>query len=61
LHDGTSAIWHLADVLAWFSEKQKRAIKQELMGVAQVTVGVNLTREIDCVDRRLLAQLRAIA
>jgi len=61
LHDGTSAIWHLADVLAWFSEKQKRVIKQELMGVAQVTMGVNLTRETDRVDRRLLAQLRATA
>jgi len=61
LHEGASSIWHLADVLAWFSEKQKRAIQQELMGVAQVTRGVNLTRETDRVDRRLLAQLRAIA
>ena len=61
LHEGASSIWHLADVLAWFSEKQKRAIQQELMGVAQVTMGVNLTRETDRVDRRLLAQLRAIA
>ena len=61
LHEGASSIWHLADVLAWFSEKQKRAIQQELMGVAQVTMGVNFTREMDRVDRRLLAQLRAIA
>jgi predicted DNA-binding transcriptional regulator AlpA len=60
LHEGASSIWHLADVLAWFSEKQKRAIQQELMGVAQVTMGVNLTRETDRVDRRLQAELKAI-
>ncbi len=58
VHEGASALWHLCDVLAWFSEKQKRAIPADLMEVAQVSMGVNLVREAGRIDQRLQAQLR---
>ncbi|EON93067.1 prophage cp4-57 regulatory [Marinobacter lipolyticus SM19] len=57
VHEGASAIWHLFDVLAWFSEVQKRAIPTDLMDVAHVSMGVNLTREAGRIDQQLQAQL----
>jgi len=61
LHEGASAIWHLADVLVWLSEKQNRTIQPGLLDVARVSMGVNLARETERVDRRLQAQLKDIA
>lgn len=61
LHEGTSAIWHLADVLVWLSEKQNRTIQPGLLDVARVSMGVNLARETERADRRLQAQLKDIA
>lgn len=61
LHEGASAIWHFADVLAWFSDTQKRDIPFELMEVAQVSMSVNLAREADRVDPGVQAQLKEIA
>ena len=58
VHEGASAIWHLCDVLAWFSETQKRAIPADLMDVARVSMGVNMVREAGRIDHRLQAQLR---
>lgn len=61
LHEGTSTVWHLADVLEWFSDKQTRAIQPDLMDVARVSMSINLVRETERVDRGLLAQLKDIA
>jgi len=30
LHKGTSAIWHLADVLGWLSDKQNRSARSAI-------------------------------
>lgn len=57
VHEGASAIWHLCDVLAWFSETQKRAIPADLMEVARVSMGVNLVRDAERIDHQLQAQL----
>lgn len=61
LHEGTSAIWHLADVLVWLSDKQNRIIPPGLLDVARVSMGVNLARETERLDLRLHAQLKDIA
>jgi hypothetical protein len=61
VHEGASALWHLVDVLTWFSETQRRAIPTDLMGVAGVSMGVNLVREVRRVDHQLQAQLDSIA
>lgn len=61
LHEGAAAIWHLADVLSWFSQSQKRDIPYDLMSVAQVTMSVNLAREADRVDPGVSAQMKDIA
>lgn len=61
LHEGTSAIWHLADVLGWFLERQNRPIKPALVEVAKASMGVNLVREAKRVDPRLQERLKEIA
>jgi len=61
LHEGASAIWHLADVLAWFSDQQQRDVQPGLLDVARVSRGVNLMRETKRVDRQLQSQLQDIA
>ncbi|MGO1463312.1 MAG: DNA-binding protein [Marinobacter sp.] len=61
LHEGTSAIWHLADVLVWFSDKQNRFISPDLLDVARVSMGVNIAREAGRVDLKLQTQLQEIA
>lgn len=57
LHEGASAIWHFADVLAWFSDTQRRNIQPNLMEVAKVSMGVNLAREAERIDQQLQARL----
>ncbi|TGN40373.1 helix-turn-helix transcriptional regulator [Marinobacter confluentis] len=61
IHEGAAGIWHLADVLSWFSDRQKRDIPHDLMSVAQVAMSVNLAREADRVDPGVSAQLKDIA
>jgi hypothetical protein len=61
LHEGASALWHLVDVLVWFSDQQKRHIQPDLLDVARVSMGVNLMRETKRVDRQLQSQLQGIA
>jgi hypothetical protein len=58
VHEGASAIWHLADVLAWSVETEKRAVPPELMDVARVSMGVNLVRQAGRIDQQFQAQLR---
>jgi predicted DNA-binding transcriptional regulator AlpA len=46
VHEGSSAIYHLADVLAWFErEKKHRAQKPLLVEVAHAAKRVNVVRE----------------
>lgn len=60
LHEGTSAIWHLVDVLEWFEAKQKRNLPSALLDVARVSMGVNLARETKRMNYRLQSQLENI-
>ncbi len=60
LHEGTSAIWHLVDVLEWFEAKQKRDVPSALLDVARISMGVNLVRETKRMNYRLQSQLENI-
>jgi hypothetical protein len=61
LHEGASAIWHLADVLTWFANYQNRKPEPVLVDVAKVSMGVNLARETGRLDQSLKTQLDKIA
>lgn len=61
LHEGKSAIWHLADVLEWFIQRQDRPVENSLVQVAKASMGVNLARESKRMNPILNEQLREIA
>jgi len=45
VHQGTQSLWHLCQLLGWFSETQKRPIDRLLIEVADATMQVNIARE----------------
>lgn len=45
LHEGRSALWHLADVLDWFEVRQLRTVDPTLREVARASMAVNVARE----------------
>lgn len=47
LHEGRSALWHLADVLEWFETRQARTVDPALREVARASMAVNAGREAD--------------
>ena len=45
VHEGSAAIWHLADVLAWLQAKGGYALAQNVCDVARQALHINLARE----------------
>ncbi|MGD0960426.1 MAG: DNA-binding protein [Methylomonas sp.] len=46
IHDGSSALWHLAKVLGWFKEKGGYKIPDNLIEVSRENMRINLDRQI---------------
>lgn len=44
-HEGSTSLWHLADILAWFEGRKGYAPAQTLRETSMVTLQVNLARE----------------
>lgn len=61
LHEGKSAIWHLADVLEWFIQRKDRLVEDSLVQVAKASMGVNLSRESERINPVFQEQIREIA
>ncbi|USX23620.1 DNA-binding protein [Oxalobacteraceae bacterium OTU3REALA1] len=45
VHEGSSSIWHLADVLAWLQAKGGYTLTQDVLEVANVALQVNVAKE----------------
>lgn len=45
VHEGTLAIWHLAEVLDWLQARGRYQIKPELLETATMTLELNLARD----------------
>ena len=45
VHEGTLAIWHLAEVLDWLRQRANYAVQPETLETACVTLAVNVARE----------------
>ena len=45
LHEGSSSLWHLADVLAWLVARGGYAVPEAALELATATMRVNLARE----------------
>ena len=60
VHEGKSAIWHLATVLAWFSDNKIREFDAALLEVAHVNMQCNLVTEVARLDRGMCNRLKGL-
>ncbi len=45
VHEGSPSVWHLANVLEWLVEKDKRQVDVALMEIAETNMKVNIAKE----------------
>jgi len=43
MHEGSTSLWHLADVLAWLLARGSYTIGQETLDLARVAMAVNVS------------------
>jgi len=60
VHEGSSVLWHLADLLSWLQSKGGYTLSQPMIEVAKMTLQVNIVKQQQRVSRRLATGLRAL-
>ena len=60
VHEGKSAIWHLATVLSWFSDSNIREFDAALLEIGQVNMQCNLVKEVAGLDRGMSKRLKGL-
>ncbi|MCP1454361.1 putative DNA-binding transcriptional regulator AlpA [Pseudomonas kilonensis] len=45
VHEGSTSIWHLADVLGWLQARGSYSLTKDVLDVAQVALQVNVAKE----------------
>ena len=61
IHEGSTSIWHLADVLAWLQARGGYPQAEPVMDVARVALQVNAAKEGRRVARSVSKELEALA
>lgn len=60
VHEGSTSIWHLADVLTWLQAKGSYLLPGGVLDVAQVALQVNLAKEERRLTRPASKELQAL-
>lgn len=60
IHEGNSAIWHLASVLDWLKEGKGYTIDDSLRDLANATMQLNIAKETVKLDPVINAKLNAV-
>ena len=60
IHEGSSALWHLASVLDWLKEGKGYAIDDSLRDLAKATMQLNLAKEAFKLDPVINAKFTAV-
>jgi hypothetical protein len=60
VHDGSSALWHLAHVLQWLEESGTYPIEQRVFDVAHAAMQINLAKEIGRLAAPARRKVRAL-
>jgi len=60
VHEGSTALWHLAPVLEWLSARAGYAIEQRLLETARIAMQVNVTKESYRLDAPVEDRIRAL-
>lgn len=60
VHDGSTAVWHLAPVLEWLNGQIGYAIDKHLLDIARVAMQINLAKELRHLDQPVEKRIRAL-
>jgi hypothetical protein len=60
IHEGSSAIWHLANVLDWLKEGKAYVIDDDLLDIAKATMQLNIAKETFKLDPAINAKFNAL-
>ena len=60
MHEGSTSIWHLADVLGWMQAKGGYALPMSILDVARAALQVNAAKEGRRLPRRASEELEAL-
>jgi predicted DNA-binding transcriptional regulator AlpA len=60
VHNGSAAIWHLAEVLLWLDGTGKKRAQPDVLDVAQTAMQVNFAKQSHLVRPRIVSDLRAL-
>lgn len=59
VHEGSSALWHLADVLLWLRTKGTYQLESSILEVASTARQINLAKEAEHMTPRVHREVRA--
>jgi hypothetical protein len=60
VHESRPSLWHLGPVLVWLRDERGYVISADLIGLAQVTMQLNLALGMTLVDPELQREIRAV-
>lgn len=60
VHEGSSAIWHLSNVLDWLKEGKGYAIDETLLDLAKATMQLNIAKDTLKLDPAINAKFNAL-
>ncbi len=58
VHDGSSALWHLAQVLEWYQQEKGKVVEPALLQTAHAALQLNLARDSRLLDARFQRRLK---
>lgn len=60
VHEGSAAVWHLAEVLSWLQTKGDYELDQSIIDVAAAAMQVNLAKEARQIAPRVQREVRVL-
>lgn len=60
VHDGSTALWHLAPVLEWLNGQIGYTIDKHLLDVARIAMQINLAKELQHLDQPVEKRIRTL-
>lgn len=60
VHEGSTALWHLADILTWLQAKGGYSLDQNLLEIAKITLQVNVAKESQRLSHSLSSEFEAL-
>lgn len=60
IHDGSLALWHLAPVLEWLSDRAGYAIERHLLEISRMAMQINVAKESRRLEAPVEERIRAL-